>query len=101
VLRVRGVCCSLPTWKLPYFLADGTPDARWLPKAIAAILSNHRGAKVQIPREVLSDVLVRLARAAGRAALEVCQTQPPAEVYAKAHRVLDHLGRIPEVGLCR
>ena len=35
------------TWKLPYRLADGSIDRARLPKAIQAILSNYRGAKVR------------------------------------------------------
>lgn len=89
------------TWKLPYLLADGTPDARRLPKAIAAILSNYRGAKVQIPRDAVPEVLVRLARAAASLQRMPCQTQPSAEVYVEAHHALDQLGRLQEVGCCR
>lgn len=89
------------TWKLPYRLADGTPDAKRLPKAIAAILSNYRGTKVQIPRDAVPDVLVRLAKAAADLGKMPCQTQPPAEVYREAHHALDQLGRLAEVGCCR
>ncbi len=34
------------SWKLPYLMADGTVNAKRLPKAVQAILSNYRGAKV-------------------------------------------------------
>ncbi|MGH9045652.1 MAG: hypothetical protein ACRDVP_12665 [Acidimicrobiales bacterium] len=42
------------TWKLPYLMADGSPDLKRLPKAIQAILSNYRGTKVTIPREAVA-----------------------------------------------
>lgn len=52
------------TWKLPYLHADGTVDLARLPKAIQAILSNYRGARVtSIPENAIPDVLVRLGRA--------------------------------------
>ena len=50
------------TWKLPYRLADGREDVKRLPKAIQAILSNYRGAKVSsVPEKDIPDVLVPLA----------------------------------------
>ena len=53
------------TWKLPFMLEDGSIDARRLPKAIQAILSNYRGAKVRsVPENAIPDVLRRLASAA-------------------------------------
>jgi hypothetical protein len=46
-------------------LEDGSIDARRLPKAIQAILSNYRGAKVRsVPENAIPDVLRRLASAA-------------------------------------
>lgn len=48
-----GVAHNTHTWKLPYLLVDGTPDAKRLPKAIQCILSNYRGARVDIPRTPL------------------------------------------------
>ena len=89
------------TWKLPYRLADGTPDLKRLPKAVQAILSNYRGAKVAIPREAVADVLVRLGSAAAGLGKMPCQCSPAAEAYAEAHQALDQLGRLPDVGCCR
>jgi hypothetical protein len=53
------------TWKLPFKLEDGSIDARRLPKAVQAILSNYRGTKVRsVPEKAIPDVLRRLAAAA-------------------------------------
>ncbi|HZT09038.1 MAG TPA: hypothetical protein VFC51_18610 [Chloroflexota bacterium] len=53
------------TWHLPYRLVDGTIDERRLPKAIQAVLSNYRGARVStIPEKDIAAVLHRLAEAA-------------------------------------
>jgi hypothetical protein len=53
------------TWKLPYMLEDGSIDVRRLPKAIQAILSNYRGARISsVPENAIPDVLRRLAAAA-------------------------------------
>jgi hypothetical protein len=88
------------TWKLPYLLADGTPDLKRLPKAIQAILSNYRGVKVSIPREAVADVLVRLGNTAASLGKMPCQRNPVAEVYAEAHEALIQLGRLSDVGCC-
>jgi len=88
------------TWKLPYLLANGSPDLKRLPKAIGAILSNYRGVKVSIPREAVADVLVRLSKAAASIGKMPCQCQPTAEVYIEAHEALDQLGRLSDVGCC-
>lgn len=53
------------TWKLPYLLIDGNTDSRRLPKAIQALASNYRGAKVTgIPDNAIPDVFRRLETAA-------------------------------------
>lgn len=88
------------TWKLPYLLADGAPDLQRLPKAIQSILSNYRGLKVNIPREAVADVLVRLCTCATDLGRMPCQVLPTAEVYHEAHKALDQLGRLSEVGCC-
>lgn len=88
------------TWKLPYLLLDGTPDLKRLPKAIQAILSNYRGARVTIPREAVADVLVRLARTASGLRKLPCQCKPTADAYIEAHEALDQLGRLADVGCC-
>jgi len=58
-----GDAAAPATWKLPYRLADGSPDARRLPKAVQCILSNYRGAKVAgVPESAIPEVLERLGR---------------------------------------
>jgi hypothetical protein len=50
---------------LPYILKDGSIDAKRLPKAIQAILSNYRGASLSsVPDAAIPEVLRRLATAA-------------------------------------
>jgi hypothetical protein len=88
------------TWKLPYLLADGSPDLRRLPKAIQAILSNYRGARVTIPREAVPDVLVTLGRATSRLGRMPCQDPATAPAYAEVHVALAQMGRLGEVGCC-
>lgn len=95
-----GLAGQPSTWKLPYLLADGSPDLKRLPKAIAAILSNYRGTKVSIPRDAVADVLVRLGKAAVSVRKMPCQTPGTAEVYSEAHEALDQLGRLSDVGCC-
>jgi hypothetical protein len=47
--------------------ADGSVDKKRLPKAIQAIITNYRGARIStIPEASIPDVLVRLAVAAER-----------------------------------
>ncbi len=88
------------TWKLPYLLANGSPDLRRLPKAIQAILSNYRGVKVTMPREAVGDVLVRLGVTAAELGKMPCQCHPAADAYVEAHEALDQLGRLSDVGCC-
>ncbi len=88
------------TWKLPYLLADGTPDQKRLPKAIQSILSNYRGAKVSIPREAVGDVLVRLGQVASSLGKMPCQYNPAASAYVEAHDALKQLDRLNDVGCC-
>jgi hypothetical protein len=86
------------TWKLPYLLADGTIDHKRLPKAVQAILSNYRGAKVGgIPEVDIPDVLVRLARAAAAEGKMPGQTGEPAPVYVQLAEALEQVGRLGEV----
>lgn len=88
-----GNANSPSTWKLPYYLADGRVDEKRLPKAIQALLSNYRGAKVGgIPEKALPDVLLRLARAAdsiGRLPPNATNTAP---AYVQLAAVLEQLG---------
>lgn len=56
-----GEAADPRTSHLPCLLADGTPDAARLPKAIQSILSTT-GAHVSIPEAAIPEVLVTLAR---------------------------------------
>ncbi len=81
------------SWKLPYLLADGTIDAKRLPKAVQAILSNDRGAKVSgIPEEAIPAVLARLARAARQAGHMPPEAANPAAIYVQLAEALEQLG---------
>jgi hypothetical protein len=95
-----GAAHQPSSWKLPYLLADGSPDLKRLPKAIQAILSNYRGVKVSIPREAVADVLVRLGKCAANLGKMPCQCHPTADAYAEAHEALDQLGRLTDIGCC-
>lgn len=86
------------TWKLPYRLADGQLDTKRLPKAIGAILSNYRGAKVStIPEADIPDVLVRLAHAAMDAGKMPKQSGKTAAAYTQLEQALIQLDRLTEV----
>lgn len=94
-----GVANDTHTWKLPYLVADGiTPDVRRLPKAIQCILSNYRGAQVDIPEADVGDVMVRLGIAATMLGKMPCQNKSVASAYREAHRSLEQLGRLDEIG---
>lgn len=95
-----GVAADVHTWKLPYLHADGGPDTKRLPKAIQAILSNYRGARVDIPRDAVGEVLVRLGVAAAVLHKMPCQTAGAADVYVEAHHALRQLGRLADVHCC-
>lgn len=88
------------TWKLPYRRADGQPDLSRLSKAVQAILSNYRGAKVTIPREAVPDVLVRLGKVSKDLGKMPCQNAATPACYREAHEALDQFGRLAEVGCC-
>jgi len=86
------------TWHLPYQLAGGEIDARRLPKAIEAILSNYRGAHVSaIPERAIPDVLVVLARAASTLGRMPGQAPQPAPAYVALARALEQMGRLGEI----
>lgn len=95
-----GAANDVHTWKLPYLLADGTPDAKRLPKAIQCILSNYRGAKVDIPRAAVGDVLVRLGMASAALRRMPCQNSSAADASVEAHQALEQLNRLADVGCC-
>jgi len=88
------------TWSLPYRTADGNIDGSRLPKAIQAIISNYRGARVSsIPEAAIPDVLVRLACAANEAGKLPASgaSANAARVYLRLVMVLEQLGRLDEV----
>src|SRR5262249_60737549 len=77
------------TWKLPYLLADGTVDARRLPKAIGAVIRDYRSQQVKgLSEEHTGQVLVTLAGAAVRTGRMPHQDPTPAEIYVA---LLDYL----------
>jgi len=88
------------TWKLPYLLADGTPDAKRLPKAIQCIVTSYRGANVGIPRDASSDVMVLLAIAARELRKLPCQNPSTATAYRDAHEFLEQWNLLSRVGCC-
>jgi hypothetical protein len=78
---------------LPYLLADGTVDAKRLPKAVQSILSNYRGVKVSgIPEEAIPAVLTRLARAARQMGHMPPEAPNPAPIYRQLAEALEQLG---------
>jgi hypothetical protein len=87
-----GHAADPSTWKLPYLTADGEVDAKRLPKAIAAILSNYRGTKVSgIPDRDIPDVLLHLADAAASLGKMPSQSGETAVVYQQLAEALDQL----------
>jgi hypothetical protein len=93
-----GDAAAPATWKLPYRLADGSPDARRLPKAVQCILSNYRGAKVAgVPESAIPEVLERLGRAVAVLGHMPQQSPAAAPVYEQLAQVLDQLGRLDSV----
>jgi hypothetical protein len=77
------------TWHLPYRLADGSVDVKRLPKAIAAILSNYRGAQVSsVPEPAIPAVLERLAAAAREVDRMPDQDPSTASVYCQLENAL-------------
>ncbi len=89
-----GDCSKPHSWKLPYLLADGAVDPKRLPKAVQAILSNYRGAKVSgIPEKAIPAVLARLARAARQAGHMPPEACNPAAIYQQLAEALEQLGK--------
>ena len=86
------------SWKLPYLLIDGTVDTKRLPKAVQAILSNYRGARVSgIPEQAIGAVLVRLAQAAKRLGHMPPEACNPAPIYRQLAEVLEQLDVLGQV----
>jgi hypothetical protein len=68
-------------------------DAKRLPKAIQAILSNFRGVKVSgIPEDAIPAVLQRLARAARQAGHMPPEACNPAPIYRQLADTLEQFG---------
>jgi len=83
---------EVETWHLPYRLANGQPDPARLPKAIQAIISNYRGAKVKaVPEAAICDVLERLAVAANELGKMPPHNPSPARAYVQLAAVLEQL----------
>ncbi len=81
------------TWKLPYREANGNIDGKRLPKAIQALLSNYRGAKVGgIPEKDIRSVLIVLARAASAEGRMPPRAAEAAPTYCELARVLEQQG---------
>ena len=80
------------TWKLPYRLADSTPDMKRLPKAIQSLLSNYRGTQVSgIPDEVIPAVMCRLEEAAREVGKMPDQLATTAKAYKRLEEALAQL----------
>jgi hypothetical protein len=93
-----GSAAEPKTWRLPYLLADGTPDLARLPKAIQAILSNYRGARLSsVPEPAIPEVLVTLGRAAQRLGKLPAVGSGTAPVYTQLQEALEQLGRLIDV----
>ena len=96
-----GDALHTSTWKLPYRFADGRVDAAHLSGAIRAVVSNYRGARVKtIPEAALSDVLVRLGKAAAELRKMPTQCPKPQLSYQQLYQALQQLGRLNEVFGC-
>ena len=92
-----GDASDTTTWKLPYRLSDGSVDQKHLAGAIRAVLSNYRGAHVDIPESAIEDVLVRLGRAAAEIRKLQSQTPKPLASYQLLYDALHQKDRLSEV----
>jgi hypothetical protein len=82
------------SWHLPFRLADGSVDAKRLPKAIQAILTNYRGATVgSVPEHAIPAVLERLAEGARELGHMPDQRPDTAEAYQLLHDALLQIER--------
>lgn len=80
------------SWKLPFRLSNGELDLKRLPKAIQALLSNYRGAKVGgIPDAAIPAVMRRLAEAAREAGKMPDQHAATASTYKRLAEALAQL----------
>ncbi len=82
------------SWHLPFRLVDGCADAKRLPKAIQAILTNYRGATVgSVPERAIPAVLERLAQGARELGHMPDQRPDTAEAYQLLHDALLQIER--------
>ena len=80
------------TWHLPYRHLDGTVDAKRLPKAIGAILTNYRGAILStVPEAAIPDVLAHLAAGAKEIGHMPDQRADAADLYRRLADVLQQV----------
>jgi hypothetical protein len=87
-----GDASSPSTWHLPYRCTDGSIDRARLPKAIQAILTNYRGAKVsKVPEAAVPAVLRRLSDAAADLGRMPAQAPDTAPVYRQLAETLEQL----------
>jgi hypothetical protein len=87
-----GDASNPSTWHLPYRCADGSIDRARLPKAIQAILTNYRGAKVsKVPEPAVPAVLRRLSEAATELGRMPAQAPDTAPVYRQLAETLEQL----------
>jgi hypothetical protein len=90
------------TWHLPYLRADLNVDSRRLPKAIQALVSNYRGARLansSIPDQAVPSTLLRLAHAAAQTGhWPINATSADAYLRLDEHlKQLDLVDRVNEV----
>jgi hypothetical protein len=85
------------TWKLPYRLPNGVVDTKHLTGAIRSVISNYRGARVQIPEKAVPDVLVRLGKAVAEIGKMPGQVMNPPETYQQLYDILRQMDRLTEV----
>lgn len=87
-----GDASNPSTWHLPCRCADGSVDHARLPKAIQAILTNYRGAKVsKVPEAAIPAVLRRLSDAATELGRMPAQAPDTAPVYRQLAETLEQL----------
>jgi hypothetical protein len=85
------------TWKLPYRLPSGMVDAKHLPGAIRSVVSNYRGARVELPEKAVPDVLVRLGKAAVEIGKMPGQTIHASETYQQLYDALRQMDLLKAV----
>jgi hypothetical protein len=85
------------TWKLPYRLPNGMVDTKHLTGAIRSVISNYRGARVQIPEQAVPDVLMRLGKAVAEIGKMPGQASNPPQTYQQLYDVLRQIDRLKEI----